>query len=414
MQVSVNDIICIEGEISEQRSGAWIARVELDSEDDTLTGQVTLKVGTASFSGTVVRGDVPEGQGRWKGHIVGGAGGLDDELGAKNYHRTTLRSVATDALNEAGESLDSAGSDTAALSKLQAHWSRPKARARLALSEVAKKIGGFWRVTRAGKVILRKAETWQTVKFDFDYIDADPSDGTLEIAPLDTPGARPGTTFASYKVAAVRTIWSGAGVRQRIFLSDKDEQAQGNGELLSQHIRKTTESVVNYSQWYRSKIISQAADGTVDLMPDDERVRGAGLSHVPILHGIPGLTVKVVPGTYVDLFFENGDPSSPKCALAADGSSVQSVQLEAVREIVHVAPAHKFGPTANPNQSVPCGEFLMAYLDAITNGLTQALLLITAGPTTTGGAPAVASLQATLAAAAGIKQQILSQFVKIQ
>ncbi len=414
MQVSVNDIICIEGEISEQRSGAWIARVELDSEDDTLTGQVTIKVGTESFSGTVVRGDVPDGQGRWKGHIVGGAGGLDDELGAKNYHRTTLRSVATDALNEAGESLDSAGSDAAALSKLQAHWTRPKGRARLALSEVAKKIGGFWRVTRSGKVILRKAEAWQTVKFDFDYIDADPSDGTLEIAPLDSPGARPGTTFASYKVAAVRTIWSGAGVRQRIFLSDKDEQAQGNGELLSQHIRKTTESVVNYSQWYRSKIVSQAADGTVDLMPDDERVRGAGLSHVPILHGIPGLTVKVVPGTYVDLFFENGDPSSPKCALAADGSSVQSVQLQALQEIAIVAPAIKLGPTAQPTQSSVNGEFLMAYIDGITTALSTAFGLITAGPTTTGGAPAAAAFQAALAGLAAAKQSALSTVIKVQ
>jgi hypothetical protein len=414
MQVTANDKICLEGEIEEQRSGAWTARIEVDEESDPITGKVTIKVGTESFVGTVVRGDIPEGRGRWVGHIVGGANGLEKELDAKNYHRVPLRSVVNDALKEAGETLDTTLSDNAALSSLQGHWTRAKGRARLALSSAATKMGGFWRVTRAGKVIFRKAETWETVDFAHDYIDADPSDGTLVISPTETPGARPGVTLDKHKIASVRTVWTGAGVRQEIALSDADEQPQSTGELFADSIRKASESAVNYSQFYRARVVSQGADGTIDLLPDDPRVKGAGLSHVELMHGIPGLTVKVVPGSFVRLYFENGDPSQCRAALWPDGSSVQSVQLQAVQEIVHVAPAHKFGPTESPTQSAVRGEVLIAYLDAVTTALTTALALITPGPTTTGGAPAVASLQASLAASAALKQQALSLFIKLE
>jgi hypothetical protein len=416
MQVAVNDIVCLVGEITEQQSGAWIARIELDlDEDKALSGTVTIKVGSESFKGTVVRGETPEGQGRWIGHIVGGAGGLEKELAAKNYHRTTLQSVAQDALGESKESLDTVGSDAAALGALQGHWTRTRGKCRVALSAVAQRMNGFWRVTRAGKVVFRKEETWQTVDFDYAYIDADPSDGKLEIAPEEAPTARPGITFGGHKVSSVRTVWDGAGVRQQIGIAVGDGDApRSRGEMLAQGIRKATENAINYSQWYRAKIVSQAADGTVDLLPDDPRVRGAGISRVPILHGIPGLTVKVVPGTYVELFYQNGDPGSPACALAPDGSNVQSVQLQALQEIAIVAPAIKLGPTAQPTQSNVNGELLMAYIDGITNALTIALGLITPGPTTTGGAPAVGSFQGALAGLAAAKQAALSTTIKVQ
>ncbi len=412
MQVSANDIVCIAGELSEQRNGAWTARIELDSEDKAITGAITIKIGDENFKGWVVRGETPEGQGRWIGHVIGGGGGLDKELGAKNYHRTTLRTVVSDALAEAKESLDSTVSDAAALASLQGHWTRSKGRTRVALNAVAKKIGGFWRVTRAGKVIFRKAETWQTVDFGYTYIDQDPSDGLLEIAPTDTPAARPGTTFDGHKVAAVRTIWSGAGVRQEIALvADKPEQARSTGELFAQAVKKSTENLETYSQFYRAKVISQGADGTIDLMPDDPRVRGAGLSRVEMVHGIPGLTVKVVPGSFVRLYYENGSPDAPRAALWPDGSSVQSVQLQALQEIVHVAPAHKFGPSANPTQSALRGEAEHAFLDEVIRAFATAIGTLSAALDS--GASA-ATLTASLLAAQALKQAALSQFVKLE
>jgi hypothetical protein len=61
-------------------------------------------------------------------------------------------------------------------------------------------------------------------------------------------------------------------------------------------------------------------DGTLDLLPDDPRVRGTGLSRVPIRHGLPGVTVRVVTGSRVLLGFVEGDPRKPYASLWQPGS----------------------------------------------------------------------------------------------
>jgi len=61
-------------------------------------------------------------------------------------------------------------------------------------------------------------------------------------------------------------------------------------------------------------------DQTLDLLPDDERVRGTGLSRVPIRHGLPGVSVRVVTGSRVLLGFADGDPRKPYASLWHRGS----------------------------------------------------------------------------------------------
>lgn len=75
-----------------------------------------------------------------------------------------------------------------------------------------------------------------------------------------------------------------------------------------------------YHAQYISTVQSQDSDGNLDLLPDDERVRGTGLSRVPIRYGIPGVKARVVAGARVTLAFEAGDPSRPFAALWDPGA----------------------------------------------------------------------------------------------
>lgn len=53
----------------------------------------------------------------------------------------------------------------------------------------------------------------------------------------------------------------------------------------------------------------------LELLPDDELIRGDGLSRVPMRHGLPGVTVRVKVGARCLLGFEAGDPRRPYAAL---------------------------------------------------------------------------------------------------
>lgn len=88
---------------------------------------------------------------------------------------------------------------------------------------------------------------------------------------------------------------------------------------LAGFIRRVMKNTIYHAQ-YICTVQSQDADGNLDLLPDDERIRGTGLSRVPIRHGIPGVTVRVLPGSRVTLAFEAGDPRRPFAALWDPGA----------------------------------------------------------------------------------------------
>jgi len=81
-----------------------------------------------------------------------------------------------------------------------------------------------------------------------------------------------------------------------------------------------------YLRLYPSTVQSQGADYSVDVLPDDETVRGLGLSSVRIKHGIPGVRVRVVKGARCLLGFEAADPSKPYVSLW-DAGSVEAIEF---------------------------------------------------------------------------------------
>lgn len=66
---------------------------------------------------------------------------------------------------------------------------------------------------------------------------------------------------------------------------------------------------------YPASVVVQNADGTLDLLPEDEAIRGGGLQGIPIRHGLPGVTVQVGAGQRVRVGFDGADRRAPYAAL---------------------------------------------------------------------------------------------------
>ena len=90
-------------------------------------------------------------------------------------------------------------------------------------------------------------------------------------------------------------------------------------------VRRLTSHVDYYAQ-YPAQVIVQAADGTLDVQPEDPRV--PPMQGVPIRYGLPGVTVKVAPGGRVLLGFEGGNPQRPIVTLW-DFASVTEITVTA-------------------------------------------------------------------------------------
>ena len=95
---------------------------------------------------------------------------------------------------------------------------------------------------------------------------------------------------------------------------------------LERFIRRVMQGTL-YHGTFACTVHGQNDDDSLELLPDDERVRGNGLSNVPIRHGVPGVRVRVVVGSRVLLGFENGDPRRPYAALWEPGS-IESIRFD--------------------------------------------------------------------------------------
>jgi hypothetical protein len=81
---------------------------------------------------------------------------------------------------------------------------------------------------------------------------------------------------------------------------------------------------VDFLALYPSKVVSQHADGSLDVVPDASNVPAH--SRVPIAYGIPGCTATIDPGCKVLLGWGGGQPSKPYVALFQN-SKVSGLEL---------------------------------------------------------------------------------------
>lgn len=131
-----------------------------------------------------------------------------------------------------------------------------------------------------------------------------------------------------------------------------------------------------YLRLYPATVRAQAADGTLDLEPDDAAIRGTGLSGVPIRHGIPGVTVEISSGQRVLLGFEAGDPRRPYAALWRTSGTAKLGSLLVVQ---HGSTLALVAVTWFPAGTVGDAAAAVALAAALSSGNVAHLVPLTAG-----------------------------------
>lgn len=136
-------------------------------------------------------------------------------------------------------------------------------------------------------------------------------------------------------------------------------------ESLEKFVRWVMRDVL-YLRNFAATVEGQHDDDTLDLLPDDERVRGTGLSRVPIRHGLPGVRVRVPVGARVLLGFEAGDPTRPFAHLW-DPGSIESLSFDGGEAPIARAgdPVACYWPASVPFTATLAGN---AFVGAMTIG----------------------------------------------
>lgn len=312
--------------LHEMLGGVWFADLVIDWPKPMI-GTVTLEFEgpqKATLVGTVQRSEAFEGK-AW-GRIVGGRGGLSQTLDAKAYRQVTAGAILDDVSEETAEELSARITDDIRAAYFQA-WHRPRSRAAAGIATLAQEIGLSWRVLRSGELWLGTPD-WPDIELDRYGELLDSGDGWEIYAPYGAPLLEPGGAVEGRRIDAVVTTLDSSSLRQRAYYRRADTAGAldrlraGLGAFLDGLLGRSPASVArwDYLALYPATVSRQAADGSLDVLPDDTVVRGGGFSGVRLKTGVPGLRATVPAGTRVLLGWEGGDPSRPYAATWEHGA----------------------------------------------------------------------------------------------
>jgi len=192
-----------EGGLVVPRAGVWVADVEAVTETAP-PPSVTLTVGAASWRGTVVRGGVTEG--RWRGRVVGGAGGFGRAVVARQYRSVPRRMVVAATLTEAGEAL---AADASGLDDVLTTWARLAEPAARALGRLV----ATWRALPDGTITT---DPWPAGEApDADLLEPLP-ELLSDVLAVDGLDLAPGMTRGGRTVASVAYSLRGPAMRAMV------------------------------------------------------------------------------------------------------------------------------------------------------------------------------------------------------
>lgn len=299
-------------------NGAWSAELQASSDKVLAAGAaVTISLpGDVLYQGRVVRAGVVDE--RLNLRITGGSVDWLQQVALKHYKA----SDGDKALRDLGVQTD------APLELDLPFWTRPPGTIGMAVQALATVAGVNWRVNPDGTVRIREEAPF-AVKPKAIEILRDDRRGVVEIAP-DIAAVMPGTTVGDDQIGDV--IYDFGDVFRCRYYTQQRARVRGAFERL---VRWVTRDAIFLGQ-YTAQVVTQNADGSVDLLPDDERLRAQGLQSVPIRHGLPGVKVKVPPGERVLLAFDAGDARAPYAALWHEGQ-VLEVQIGGVLPVAMAA-----------------------------------------------------------------------------
>jgi hypothetical protein len=293
--------------LTEPSTGNWTIDVEITLSED-LVGTVAIELAGSELRGTVVHG-AQEGE-RWRGRIEGGGGGLRKPLQSRHYTAATVSMILGDVAADSGETL-SGEISPGVLSRAVANWTRPIGSTSRAVADLAEFLELNWRVQRDGTIWVG-SERYEPIELEHITLSREAA-GAVVIAPAESPAVVPGSLFDRSRVADVLTELTPSSLRQTIWLKQDDRSriVAVFRRLFDRFVGKR----LDCSGSYPARVVSQAGDDSLEVLIDDERLRGDGLRSVPIRLGIPGARCEVAKGARVRVHFDEQDPSKPFAAL---------------------------------------------------------------------------------------------------
>jgi hypothetical protein len=206
--VTLNGEAVLSGTLVRPLVGPWLADLVVDAAA-VPSGKVTLTADTLSLVGYVVRAQ--EFHDRVALRCVGGNGGYGKTIAPNFYRSVTLRTLLSDTLTAAGESL-STTSDTSVTSRTVDAWQRVRGTASGALSMIVARVSGcIWRVLADGSTWVG-IPTWPTRTLEAVVEDEDIPDGRIDIGTEDY-ALDAGVTVDGRKVARVRYTFLDGSIR---------------------------------------------------------------------------------------------------------------------------------------------------------------------------------------------------------
>lgn len=200
---TLNGAPIVTGTLTVPRVGAWVLDA-IAVSDDPIEGPVELAVGASAWSGAVLRGGVAEG--RWRGRVVGGAGGLSRTVTARQYRSVTRRLIVAATLAEVGEGLDA---DAEGLDALLTTWVRLAEPAAVALARLV----ATWRALPSGAIT---STPWPVVDApDLEVVLPLPEE-RAEVFAVEGLDVMPGMLRDGRAVAGVTFSLDGAVMRARV------------------------------------------------------------------------------------------------------------------------------------------------------------------------------------------------------
>ena len=286
MTLTIRGVDAIGGTLTMPLRGPWVYTGDIDSQS-VATGHADLAYQgpkkAVTFSGTIVESATEAARTRVR--MVGGAGGLSRVLPSLGYRRGTPAStVVRDIAVACGESL-AEGVTTELAAFVLNGWSREKGTGNRALESLCEHLGLNYRTLANGSLWVGK-ESWPAFVEPFLEKAAD-ENGVAIYAP-DQPDVVPGVNLGGKRVSNVRHAFDGS-LRSHVTLL-KDLNATGDREKKAQEgfVRSKLPELERMPQ-YEATVISQEADGSVEVKSDDDRV--GSQPDVPLFMGLPGTTV---------------------------------------------------------------------------------------------------------------------------
>jgi hypothetical protein len=290
-------------------NGAWSAELSVASDVELAVGAaVTLRVLDLDLAGRVARTGLFAD--RLSLRLTGGPTDWSQPVDVKHYRNTTAGRV----LGDLGLTLATPQDDALAF------WTRAPGTVGGSVQVLARYFARNWRVNPDGAVLLTSEGPATIEDPEAVEIGRDPARGLVQLAP-ERATILPGVMYGQDTVGDVIYNLTDEGVRC-VYYTEGRATIRGSLERLIRWITRDT----IYLTLYSATVIRQAADGTLDLLPDDLRLQSQGLQGVPIRHGLPGVVVEVPAGERVLLGFDSGDPARPYAALWHEGQ-VTSVRI---------------------------------------------------------------------------------------